>query len=63
MIPKIIHYCWFGGNELSKDAKRYIEIPFVTSDTPVVNLTGIVFADRNEFYYDNRRTRNVFNYV
>lgn len=26
MIPKIIHYCWFGGNELSKDAKRYIEI-------------------------------------
>lgn len=27
------------------------DIPFVTSDTPVVNLTGIVFADRNEFYY------------
>ena len=26
MIPKIIHYCWFGGNELSKDAKKYIEI-------------------------------------
>lgn len=25
MIPKIIHYCWFGGNPLPDDAKRYIE--------------------------------------
>ena len=25
MIPKIIHYCWFGGKALSEDAKRYIE--------------------------------------
>lgn len=25
MIPKIIHYCWFGGKELSDDAKKYIE--------------------------------------
>lgn len=25
MIPKIIHYCWFGGSELSKEAKKYIE--------------------------------------
>ena len=25
MIPKIIHYCWFGGNPLPEDAKRYIE--------------------------------------
>lgn len=24
-IPKIIHYCWFGGNPLPEDAKRYIE--------------------------------------
>ena len=24
MIPKIIHYCWFGGNPLPEDAKRYI---------------------------------------
>ena len=24
MIPKIIHYCWFGGKRLSEDAKRYI---------------------------------------
>lgn len=23
-IPKIIHYCWFGGNPLPDDAKRYI---------------------------------------
>lgn len=24
-IPKIIHYCWFGGNPLPEDAKKYIE--------------------------------------
>ena len=25
MIPKVIHYCWFGGKPLPKDAKKYIE--------------------------------------
>lgn len=25
MIPKKIHYCWFGGNPLPEDVKRYIE--------------------------------------
>lgn len=25
LIPKIIHYCWFGGNILPEDAKRCIE--------------------------------------
>lgn len=25
MIPKIIHYCWFGGNELPQFAKKCIE--------------------------------------
>lgn len=25
MIPKVIHYCWFGGNPLPEDAKKYIE--------------------------------------
>ena len=25
MIPKKIHYCWFGGNPLSEGAKKYIE--------------------------------------
>lgn len=24
MIPKIIHYCWFGGNPLPEEAKKYI---------------------------------------
>lgn len=24
MIPKIIHYCWFGGNPLPEEAKHYI---------------------------------------
>ncbi len=25
MIPKTIHYCWFGGNPLPNDTKKYIE--------------------------------------
>lgn len=25
MIPKVIHYCWFGGNELPESARRCIE--------------------------------------
>ena len=25
MIPKVIHYCWFGGNPLPESTKRYIE--------------------------------------
>ena len=25
MIPKVIHYCWFGGNPLPEEAKRCIE--------------------------------------
>lgn len=25
MIPKIIHYCWFGGAPLPEDARKYIE--------------------------------------
>lgn len=25
MIPKKIHYCWFGGNPLPDDVKKYIE--------------------------------------
>ena len=27
------------------------DIPFVTSDTPVINLTGTEFLDKNEFYF------------
>lgn len=25
MIPKKIHYCWFGGKELPEDVKKYID--------------------------------------
>lgn len=25
MIPKVIHYCWFGNNKLPNSSKRYIE--------------------------------------
>lgn len=24
MIPKIVHYCWFGGNPLAEDAKNVL---------------------------------------
>lgn len=24
MIPKKIHYCWFGGNPLTEEVKKYI---------------------------------------
>ena len=25
MIPKIIHYCWFGGKPLPDEVKKYME--------------------------------------
>lgn len=25
MIPKIIHYCWFGGKDIPEEYKHYIE--------------------------------------
>ena len=25
MIPKVIHFCWFGGKPLPDDVKRYIK--------------------------------------
>ena len=25
MIPKMIHYCWFGGNPLPDEVKKYME--------------------------------------
>ena len=25
MIPKVIHACWFGGNELPEEYQRYID--------------------------------------
>ena len=25
MIPKIIHYCWFGGNPLGEQEKKYMD--------------------------------------
>ena len=25
MIPKIIHYCWFGGKPLSDNVRKYID--------------------------------------
>ena len=25
MIPKVIHYCWFGGAELPEDFQRYLK--------------------------------------
>ena len=46
------------GEKSTKNSKRWIErydnktnVPFVTTDTPVVNLTGMEFLEKNEFYY------------
>lgn len=41
-------------NNLHTWMERYenkTNIPFITADTPVVNLTGMEFLEKNEFYY------------
>lgn len=41
-------------NKMHTWIERYdnkTNIPFVTTDTPVVNLTGMKFLEKNEFYY------------
>lgn len=41
-------------NNLHTWIERYdnkTEIPFITTDTPVINLTDMEFLERNEFYY------------
>ncbi|MCM1153521.1 MAG: glycosyl transferase [Muribaculum sp.] len=45
MIPKVIHYCWFGGKELPADARRYIE-------TWRKNLPGYEIRRWDESNYD-----------
>lgn len=41
-------------NNLHTWIERYenkTDIPYITADTPVVNLTGMEFLEKNEFYY------------
>lgn len=45
MIPKIVHYCWFGGAEKSKEIKSYLE-------TWEKQLPGYVFKEWNESNFD-----------
>jgi len=45
MIPKIIHYCWFGGNPLPNDAVEYI-------DTWKKYFPGYDIKEWNESNYD-----------
>ena len=45
MIPKIIHYCWFGGNAKPKEIEKYIQ-------TWRSKLTGYKFIEWNEKNFD-----------
>ena len=46
-IPHIIHYCWFGGNHMPEQYKKYIE-------TWKVNFLGykVIKWDENNFPID-----------
>lgn len=52
MIPKIIHYCWFGPNEIPEDQKRFIDgwkklmpdYEFKCWNEKSINLDTIPFA-------------------
>ncbi|WP_332834853.1 glycosyltransferase family 32 protein [Clostridium perfringens] len=35
-IPKIIHYCWFGGKEKPRDIKKYMESWKILSDYKII---------------------------
>ena len=44
MIPKIIHYCWFGQNEMPKQYRQYIEgwkkfVPIMRSSSGMKKIT------------------------
>lgn len=52
MIPKKIHYCWFGGNSLPKDVLKYI-------DTWKKFCPGYEIKEWNEQNFDIHRNRYV----
>lgn len=52
MIPKKIHYCWFGGNPLPKDVLKYI-------DTWKKFCPGYEIKEWNEQNFDIHRNRYV----
>ena len=60
MIPKVIHYCWFGRNPLPADAKVYIESwkkycpDYVIKEWNEDNFDLDLFPYAREAY-DNRR--------
>lgn len=60
MIPKVIHYCWFGRNPLPADAKAYIESwkkycpDYVIKEWNEDNFDLDLFSYAREAY-DNRR--------
>lgn len=60
MIPKIIHYCWFGGNPLPEDARKFIESwkkfcpDFVIKEWNEDNFDLDMFPYAREAY-DNRK--------
>ncbi len=68
MIPKIIHYCWFGGNPLPEDVKRYIEgwkklcpdYEIVRWDESSFDINSVPYVKEA---YENRKWAFVTDYV
>lgn len=68
MIPKKIHYCWFGGNPLPQDAKDYIESwKKHCSDYEIIRWDESSFDVNSVPYvkeaYENRKWAFVTDYV
>ena len=68
MIPKKIHYCWFGGNPLPQDAKDYIEswkkycpdYEIIRWDESSFDINSVPYVKEA---YENRKWAFVTDYV
>lgn len=68
MIPKKIHYCWFGGNPLPKSAQNYIETwKKYCSDYEIIEWNESNFDINGNQYvkeaYENKKFAFVSDYV
>lgn len=68
MIPKIIHYCWFGGRPIPDDAQRFIEgCKKLNPDYEVIIWSESNFDYTSNTYvkeaYENRKFAFVTDYV
>lgn len=68
MIPKIIHYCWFGGNPLPEDAINYIngwkkicpDYEIVRWDENTFDVNSVPYVKEA---YENRKWAFITDYV